>query len=337
MTPEGSQNLMNNIVNDFVRPEIERRSREGNPIAEEIWAAQVIFDEGVPAPRIRLNREVRLVAQAADSSEFQDYVELRDSGVHQFSSVALPQHEATIRHMSLCQIGVTSHWRIFFSLGERTAPNELAQGDATFNAGYEEPVLSEWEALYAEHDRVAEAVLAVNSPTPESPIETVMAVALQRSRHLLQAYVHLLSSKNLTAASALIRMQLDSVMRVNACFLVATPLEVWEALKSGEPWNRVRSKKNKPLSDGYLHEQLSAKYEWASEVYKQMSGYVHLSRPHLESTVEGEEFLGMVIHQGPAAARVTERDLAENAQLFIKVTRALLSLCEEYAINRSAP
>jgi hypothetical protein len=123
-------------------------------------------------------------------------------------------------------------------------------------------------------------------------------------------------------------------MRVNACFLVSDPLEVWAALKSGEPWNRVKSNDSQPLTDAYLHAQLSAKFDWATGVYKQMSGYVHLSRPHLESTVEGEDFLGMIIHQGPAGARVTDRDSTENAQLFIKVTKALLSLCEEYATNR---
>lgn len=74
-------------------------------------------------------------------------------------------------------------------------------------------------------------------------------------------------------------MQLDSLMRVNACFLVADPIQIWEMLKAGEPWNRVRSSDGQPLSDAYLHQKLSEKFEWATDVYSQMSGYIHLSPP----------------------------------------------------------
>jgi hypothetical protein len=336
MNDEGSKNLMNNITRDYVKPELERRAQSGNPLNEEIWAAQVIFGEGAPAPLIRLNREVRLRAIPVGSDQFEDYVALRDKGARQFTVITLAADEEQLRHMTICQTNVTSSWRIFFSLGDATRQAQPVEAATNFEAGYEPPPPTEWEALYAEHDRVVEAVLAINSPTPNNPIEIVMAVAIQRSRHLLQAYVQLLATKNLTAASALIRMQLDSLMRVNACFLVADPMEIWEVLKTGDPWNRVRSTEGQPLSDSHLHQKLSEKFEWASDLYKQMSGYIHLSRPHLESTTEGENFLGMVIHQDSAGQRVSDHELAENAQLFIRVTRALLQVCNEYAQARRA-
>jgi hypothetical protein len=335
MDDEGTRALMNNIVKDFVRPEIERRRADGNPVDEEIWAAQVIFDSAAPSPRIRLNREVRLRAVRVGGSEFEDYVAAHEAGQRQFVALALPEDEADIRHMTMCLINVTSTWSTFFSLGDRSIQTP-ATGEVTFQAGYEPPPPTEWEQLYSQHNAVVEKVLAINSPTPESPIEILIATAIQRSRHLVEAYVQLAQSRNLTAASALIRMQLDSAMRVNACFLVSDPMELWEVLKSGETWNKVKSNDGRPLTDVYLHERLSEKFEWASQVYKQMSGYVHLSRPHLESTTEGEQFLGMVIHQGPAGQRVSDQELAENAQLFITVTRALLALCEEYVAIRSA-
>lgn len=299
-------------------------------------AAQVVFEAGAPSPIIRLNREVRLRAIPVGTDEFADYVALREQGKRQFRAVVLADDEPDLKHMTICQTNVTSSWRIFFSLGDSTRQAQPTEAAANFEAGYEPPSPTQWEALYAEHDRVVEKVLAINSPTPENPIETVMAVAIQRSRHLLQAYVRVLPDKNLTAASALIRMQLDSLMRANACFLVADPMQVWSVLKSGEPWNRVQSKEDRPLTDGYLHEKLTGKFSWASEAYKQLSGYIHLSRPHLESTIEGENFLGMVIYQGLAGERVTDHEVAENTRLFIQVTEALLQLCSEYADRRSA-
>jgi hypothetical protein len=254
MNDEGSKNLMNNITRDYVKPELERRAQSGNPVNEEIWAAQVVFGDGAPLPSIRLNREVRLRAIPVGSEQFGDYVTLRDKGLRQFVVITLASDEEHLRHMSVCQTNVTSSWRIFFSLGDRSRQAQPVEAATNFEAGYEPPPPSEWEALYAEHDRIVEAVLAINSSTPNNPIEIVMAVAIQRSRHLLEAYAQLLAAKNLTAASALIRMQLDSLMRVNACFLVADPMEIWAVLKAGDPWNRVqrfcRSARNMQKSDG---------------------------------------------------------------------------------------
>jgi hypothetical protein len=336
MTDEGSANLMNNIVRDYVKPEMKRREEAGHPVNEEIWAAQVIFESGAPFPRVRLNEEVRLRAIPVGSEEFGDYVALRREGKRQFSVITLPEDEPTLKHMTLCQTNVTSSWRIFFSLGDPSRQHQPTEAAANFEAGYEAPPPNVWEALYVEHDAVVEKVLAFSSPTPESPIEIIMAVAIQRSRHLVQAYLKLLPDRNLTAASALIRMQLDSVMRVNACFLVVDPMQIWNVLKTGDPWNRVQSTENQPLSDAYLHQKLSEKFPWATDVYKQMSGYIHLSRPHLESATEGESFLGMYVRQGAAGQHVSDKEVAENAQLFHRVTQALLELCTDYVKRRSA-
>jgi hypothetical protein len=125
-------------------------------------------------------------------------------------------------------------------------------------------------------------------------------------------------------------------MRVNACFLVDDPMTLWECLKKGSPWNTIKSQDGSKLTDAYLREQLDIRFDWATGVYKQMSGYIHLSRPHLESTVEGEDFLGMVIHQDAAGSRVTDVEVGENCRLFVKVTKALFTLCEDYSKSRSS-
>lgn len=195
MNDEGSKNLMNSIARDSVNPELDRRAQSGNPVNGEIWAAQVVFDAGAPSPSVRLNREVRLRAIPVGSDQFGDYVILRDQGVRQFVVVTLSAEEPNLRHMTICQTNVTSSWRIFFSLGDVSRQAQPVEAATNFQAGYEPPPPTEWEALCAEHDRVVESVLAINSPTPESPIEIVMAVAIQRSRHLLQAYMQLLAAR----------------------------------------------------------------------------------------------------------------------------------------------
>ncbi|MEE8585996.1 MAG: hypothetical protein V3T83_14220, partial [Acidobacteriota bacterium] len=181
--------------------------------------------------------------------------------------------------------------------------------------------LMNWHELVAEHSHVFDAVVAsVNSPKPEIPREAITAVVLQRSRHLVEAFALLIAQRNLTACGAIIRMQLDSLMRLYACSLVADPMELWEVLNSGVRWGTVRSATGEPLSDKYLHEQLSLKYAWASGLYARMSGYVHLSTPHLDATIQGEQFLGMVLSIGAAGSCVTDDEVKENDGMMQLVT-----------------
>ena len=54
----------------------------------------------------------------------------------------------------------------------------------------------------------------------------------------------------------------------------------------------------------------------------------------MESTVEGEAFLGMVIRQDVAGAGITDLEVSENRRLFVQVTKALFALCEDYSNSR---
>jgi hypothetical protein len=192
------------------------------------------------------------------------------------------------------------------------------------------------EKVNAEHHRVLLSVLSsVDTPNPEIPVEVIIATALQRSRDLVAGYFALIKQRNLTSASAVIRMQLDSVMRVNACFLVDDPLKIWGALKSGKSWIKVKDRDGKELTDNYMSKKLSEKFPWAASLYEKMCAYVHLSTGHLKAATEGEEFLGMRIFHGAPGMRATDDDLIENIKTFVDVTEALLIICESYVGKKS--
>jgi hypothetical protein len=325
-------NLQQNIVNDFVLPELKRREDAGTPFTEPVWAAQVMFRPGA-APEIRLNGEVRIRAKTINSSEWVDYHHVPKHVGPRIAALDLWPDEEGTNHLTFCVNGLSPDFIVWPELGGE-ARRRVER--AAYVRLDENPITQEtWAELYEEHGRVSGLVLSsINSPVPEIPIEVLMAVALQRSRDLLQAYTAMAGQRNITAASAIIRMQLDSVMRVNACFLVEDPLALWQLLKEGKPWSRLRSSEGRELRDVYLHEKLSERFPWASELYDRMSGFIHLSRPHLEAATSGEDFLGMMIFQGPSGERVTDQQLADNASWFVKTTAALLQVCEEYAVAR---
>jgi hypothetical protein len=333
MNAEMATNLRKNIDDIYVTHELRKREAAGTPFADPLWAVQVILGEAGGEPTVRLNAEVRLRVKTKTSDDWVDYQAVPKDGPPQIRQLDLYPDEANARHLTYCLTGVTPEQIVWFEVGDRQVASIMRPAHERASA---HPLTDEaWREMFEEHDRVAAAVLGgINSPTPESPVEIIIATALQRSRHLLEAYGPLVLQRNLTAGSALIRMQLDSVMRVNACFLVSDPMDIWHVLREGRRWSSVRDRNGHYLRDVYLHQKLSETFDWASETYERMSGYVHLSRPHLEAATAGEEFLGMQIFQGPAGARVTDEHLNENVTLFMKVTSALLTLCERYAASR---
>lgn len=333
---ETATNIRKNIDDIYVRRELEKRHARGEPFTDPIWAVQVILtnQEG-QEPAVRLNREVRLRVQTLESDEWRDYLDVPIDGPSQIRRIDLYPDEVDARHFSYFQSGVSVDQLICFSVGD---PELKAVSRPAHERAANYPFSEEaWGELMKEHDRVSGVVLgSINSPEPNMPIEVIMATALQRSRHLLEAYIPMLVQRNLSAGSALIRMQLDSVMRVNAVFLVPDPLELWEVLRADRPWSSIADRDGNRLRDAYLHQKLSERFEWASDIYTRMSGYVHLSRPHLEATASNtDSFLGMQIVQGPAGANVTDEQLSENGALFMKVTSALLAICGEYATRRN--
>ena len=124
MDDQGSTKLMNNIIRDYVRPEVDRRAAAGTPVNDEVWAAQIVFEANAPSPTIRINSEVKLRAIPVGGQDLEDYVTCRAKGMRQFAVVTLAPDEENIKHMTMCQTSVTSSWRIFFSLGD---PSRQAQ------------------------------------------------------------------------------------------------------------------------------------------------------------------------------------------------------------------
>lgn len=133
---------------------------------------------------------------------------------------------------------------------------------------------------------------------PNDPRGHLVGAALRRSAALIDGFLLLVHAQNRFAAVPLIRLQLDSAMRIHACSLVADQQDfVRHLLEGGEP-SKYSQHQGERLTDGFLHKQLTTKYPTTSEVYKDVSGYIHLSNHHLfglfdfEKLRDGELIIG---------------------------------------------
>ena len=79
----------------------------------------------------------------------------------------------------------------------------------------------------------------------------------------------------------MIRLQLDSAMRLFACLIAAEPEKlILHILDGGKP-SKFKDIDGVPLSDHRLHTKLSEHYPEVSHKYKDSSGFVHLSTRHI--------------------------------------------------------
>lgn len=117
---------------------------------------------------------------------------------------------------------------------------------------------------------------------------------IQRSYGLVEAVIDCVDAYNLVAAAPLLRLQLDSLVR--ACYVAHAPSadDVVKALLEGTEFRKMKDSEGKQLTDGRLVELATPHHPWVQAVYKETSGWVHLSRNHVGSAwqVDGDQLSG---------------------------------------------
>ncbi|QOZ44771.1 hypothetical protein XH89_15775 [Bradyrhizobium sp. CCBAU 53340] len=99
----------------------------------------------------------------------------------------------------------------------------------------------------------------------------------------------MIEQRNSLVASSIIRMQLDTVLRLYAMFWVADPEKFAEKVFKGTDINKLKTADGELLTDGYLKKRLGAKNDWIRPVYSETSGYIHFSNRHIKAAFKPSE------------------------------------------------
>jgi len=164
-----------------------------------------------------------------------------------------------------------------------------------------------------------------------------LAVAtLNRSLCLLGAFCSLVEAKNMIAAVPLLRCQIDNALRFFASTLVDQPHDFAWKVVEGTPIRKLKDRHGKKMMDGYLVEELSKTYPWMSSLYKQASGYVHLSEKHIFNALSLWDREGMtaVKISGQDGSAWTEERYLETLEVFAVVTGLVLELVNAWVSAR---
>jgi hypothetical protein len=190
-------------------------------------------------------------------------------------------------------------------------------------------------AVEDEHGRLFDKAV-VRDHNEVHAIDHIIATVLKRSIAHIRAFLLLMDSGNEFAAMPLIRMQLDSVLRISAFRLVNKPSALAQHMIEGNKFDKYKENDNKPdLRDKALRTPLEVKYEYINELYEMTSGYVHLSQHHLIRVVKDWDKPGRAEDERVEFGSIEElpswkqSDKREAMVLFCATTRFLLDEADE--------
>lgn len=158
---------------------------------------------------------------------------------------------------------------------------------------------------------------------------------LKRSLDTLTGILTLVSQWNFTAAGALLRVQLDSLLRV--AYLGTIPAldrdRVCREILGGESFNRIRGTDGRHLTDGRLRGVTEEQYPWLGSVYTETSKLIHFSDKHCFLTARNpnEESRTVEFVFGTRHPEWSESGLREFLAATVHATDSLLRVVEAWA------
>ena len=111
-------------------------------------------------------------------------------------------------------------------------------------------------------------------------VDLVVIAVVHRSISLIDGFVRMVEDRNVLCANALLRLQLDNIIRLYACWLVDDPHSIALRLLEGKPLRKVKSRDGQALSDRYLVSEASKLYPWLNKVYEKASGFTSIYAPY---------------------------------------------------------
>jgi hypothetical protein len=187
-----------------------------------------------------------------------------------------------------------------------------------------------------EQDGVLEEI--GKSPDLRDAVDHLVLAALRRSEALMDGFVLMVEHRNGFCAIPLVRLQLDSAMRVHAMSRVEDPTALGLHMLEGKPLGTFDDRNGERLTDAFLHQELNKKYEHVSDVYRHTSGFVHLSGHHLVGVLDTAEIrtsnrvLIADIHE---PTPWSDDDVQDALLNFLWATQALLDECRSVHAAKS--
>ncbi|MBX3492143.1 MAG: hypothetical protein KF899_04230 [Parvibaculum sp.] len=135
-------------------------------------------------------------------------------------------------------------------------------------------------------------------------------------------------------AIALVRLQLDTVLRLYALYWVDNPEDFATLVFSGRQIDRIAASDGSLMKDKYLIEKLKDKNPWIEDVYKNTSGLIHFSERHMHAAIRlPDDASGeMEFFLGATDPRYKLADYKEVIGAFFHCTSMIFHVADEWLV-----
>lgn len=170
------------------------------------------------------------------------------------------------------------------------------------------------------------------------PADAFFLASCNRALQVLDSFILLIRTNYYSCSMALLRMQLDTVLRLHGITKTENIHESANKVIQGGKFSNLKDKSDESLRDWYLVELLSKKNPWVRHVYKLCSSYIHLSDSsfkHLmmksEQTSQSSE---RMFYIGSDESEIDEAAKIELIQAFRVSTIGIQNLAVEWIEKR---
>ena len=155
--------------------------------------------------------------------------------------------------------------------------------------------------------------------------------SVDRSMRLVDGFLPLMESRNLTCVGALLRLQIDSCLRAYALFIAEDREALVEGYIKGKRIDSFKDDEGKRMLDRRLKERLSSHFPEIAPAYDSTSGYIHFSEKAFYSIVRtaGDYIIEMGI--GTTLPEDVNSLLIEAAEAFARFVTIHQQIIKSYA------
>jgi hypothetical protein len=195
--------------------------------------------------------------------------------------------------------------------------------------------LERLERLEAELIRKGAALVRKDSAIMQS--DTFVFGAVKRTLSQSSGFRTLIKERNFPCAAAILRMQLDTAMRVNALRIVEDRDRFCEQILKGTRFNSLKDSAGVKLTDAHLRKKLAEDHPWIGPVYEQSSDFVHLSGRHFYNSIfkMDDDTRIMTLAISGTDPTNSEEDYFEIVDAFFEATKLAATLLLAYFTARS--
>lgn len=170
------------------------------------------------------------------------------------------------------------------------------------------------------------------------PLDLLANAALKRAMSLNSGFTTLLRADNFLAAAHLVRLQLDTVLRLSAAWIVQNCHDFAGEVLKGVSIRDMKDRLGKRMTDAYLVSILSKEHSWISRVYEETSGYIHLSDKHIFNTLSpSDKPQSITIEISSKSGPVSEEIKVEAALAMRAITNLLLHYLHGWCATKENP